>query len=58
MSVADIISVEYQRKSNSCGLEELGVVSLKVVGLRLRIKDREELMLIRQMITDRISCVI
>lgn len=57
MSVADIIAVEYQKKYNSCGLEELGVVSLKVVGFRLRIKDREELRLIRQMIADRISCV-
>lgn len=37
-------------------VRRVGGVSLKVVGFRLRIKDRE-LRLIRQMIADRISCV-
>lgn len=37
------IAVEYQKKYSSCGLEELEAVSLKVVGFRLRIKDRGEL---------------
>lgn len=55
MSAADIIAAEYQKKYNSCGLEELETVSLKVVGFRLRIKDRGALRLIKQMIAERIS---
>lgn len=48
MSATEMSGVENQKMYNSCGSKTLGEVSLKMVGFRLRLKDRR-LKLLRQM---------
>lgn len=54
MSATEMSGVENQKRYNSRGSKKLGEVPLKMVGFRLRVKDRE-LKLLRQMTEDRIQ---